>query len=117
MNDDFIYPIDVDNSSRHFHNVVSAEGLVPFINREEYAFEGVQLSDTTLNGREQNFSLQGKFFWVATKINRNERVNSRGIEVYFDYQNLPDDTYTQRVFLEVVRFATIEDGYTECYFA
>jgi hypothetical protein len=130
-NNRFVYPIDVDNSSRHFHNIVQAEnGLVPFVSREEYAREGTSLSsDCELEGRSigggatpaaRNIAggaLGGRFFWCASKMPHNERVNSRGIEMYFDYVELPDATYTMRCWLELVRVATLTNGIMETTFA
>jgi hypothetical protein len=114
MNNGFLYPIDVDNSARCFHNVVQAEGLVPYITREEYAREGNSLSRNTLQGHTTRDFLQGTAFWNATRLNRGERVNSRGIEVYFTLNPLPTlaagTTYTMRCFLETIKFATLKDG-------
>ena len=150
-NDNFLYPIDVSNSARHFHNVQQTEGLVPFINREEYCGEGDGLTTRTIgiggssvwtqggsstpNGtlaaRAAKPCLAGDFFWAAGRLNKNQRINSRGIELYFKVDALPailsrqagDGTitaspgYTQRVYMEVVRTATLGDGYFQCYYA
>ena len=35
-NDRFLYPIDVSNSARHFHNVAQAEGVPAFVTREPH---------------------------------------------------------------------------------
>ena len=118
-NDRFVYPIDVDNNSRHFHNVVQSEGLVPFVSREEYSNEGINLSGTrTLNGEVQQTFLGGKSNWSACALNRGERVNSRGIEIYFNYATLPvANTFTMRAYVETIRMATLENGYLTCYWA
>ena len=140
-NDNFLYPIDVVNSSRHFHNIQQTEGLVPFVNRECYSAEGRSLSTRTCMGRplggdtypNANVSpqLTGKFNWYAMRLNKNERINSRGIELYFTYDALPDPYklgvavpqdnpgrgYVQRAWLEVIRTATLTDGYVQCYYA
>jgi len=118
-NDTFEYPIDVKNPARHFHNVVQTEGMVPFITREEYSNEGKSLSVRKYWDNAINTNLAGKFFHLSTKLTSQERINSRGIELYYKFEDLPDNTkdYTHRVFLEVLRTATIQNGYTECYFA
>jgi hypothetical protein len=112
MNNGFLYPIDVNNSARCFHNVVQAEGLTPYVTREEYAREGNSLSRNTLEGHTTRDFLQGTSFWNATRLNRGERVNSRGIELYFTLNPLPTTTasYTMRCFLETIKFATLKDG-------
>ena len=53
-NDKFLYPIDVKNSARHFHNVAQAEGVPPFVTREEYSSEGVALTDDEFMGYKQS---------------------------------------------------------------
>lgn len=118
-NDTFEYPIDVKNPARHFHNVTQAEGMVPFITREEYSNEGESLSARKFWDNSIKDNLAGKFFFLSTKLTSQERINSRGIELYFRFEDLPDNTkdYTHRVYLEVMRTATIQNGYTECYFA
>ena len=118
-NDTFEYPIDVDLSARHFHNVNQAEGLVPFVNRQEYAFEGDVLTGRTYKGVATNLALQGLFNWNANRLGKQERINSRGIELYFKMADLAASTagYTQRVYLEIMRTATLTNGYLECYFA
>jgi len=123
-NDNFEFPIDVKNPARHFHNVNQAEGMVPFINRELYSREGECLSTREYFGYNQQTSLSGRMFYLAQKLTKQERINSRGIELYFKYDDLPNNvpagfgtSYVQRVWLEVLRTATIQNGYTECYYA
>ena len=121
-NDTFEYPIDVKNDARHFHNVNQAEGMVPFVNRDEYSNEGDATSTRSWWGKDLGGvggQLPGFFFYHAQRLTAQERINSRGIELYFKYDTLPTNTngYIQRVWLEVMRTATIQNGYTECYFA
>lgn len=116
-NDNFVYPIDVNNSARHFHNVVQGEGLVPYVSREEYAREGKSLTDREYLGQKQEAHLGGHFFWQCTKLLTGDRINSRGIELYTKYTALPGTSLTQRVWLEILRYAVIEDGITQCYYS
>jgi len=119
-NDTFEFPIEVSNPARLFHNVNQTEGMVPFVTREEFSNEGDSLHSRTFFGYAINGELQGRFFHLSQKLTAQERINSRGIELYFKYEDLPTaggTDYTQRVYLEVMRTATIQNGYTECYFA
>jgi len=118
-NDRFLYPIDVTNPARQFHNTAQAEGMVPFITREEFCAEGVALTDDTYEGYIQNSGdagdedgILGRFNWLSYRLNRNERINSRGLEYYWKYQGLNDsETYTQRTWLELAKLTTLSGGY------
>jgi len=118
-NDRFLYPIDVTNPSRQFHNTAQAEGMVPFITREEFCAEGVALTNDTFEGYTQNSGdagdekgILGRFNWLAYRLNRNERINSRGIEYFYKYEGLNNQgTYTQRSWLELAKLTTLRDGY------
>ena len=119
-NDTFEFPIEVSNPARLFHNVNQTEGMVPFVTREEFSNEGASISKRPFFGYTQDEELQGRFFFLSQRLTSQERINSRGIELYFKYEDLPTaggTLYTQRVYLEVMRTATIQNGYTECYFA
>ncbi len=108
-NDHFLFPVDVDNSARHFHNIVQTEGKVPFVMRQEYSGEGLVIAGR-IEGHNQTDQFTNKFFYVANRLNRNERVNSRGIEAYVDYRDLAAASYTARFYVELVRMAQLRDG-------
>jgi hypothetical protein len=125
-NDHFLYPVDVDNSAQQFHYVTSGEGMVPFINREEYNNEGQGLADATFMGythKNQHHGFAGQFFYQTYKLNRNERVNSRGIEIYNTYDKLKNskgagtNSATLRSYLEIIRVAQLNDGVMDTFFA
>jgi hypothetical protein len=118
MNNGFIYPIDVDNTARMFHNVVQAEGLTPYCSRQEYANEGQSLTFRTLEDMVQNTVLSGKNFWNACRLNRGERVNSRGIELYYQMNALPGAAgaeFTLRAYLETMKAATLNNGMVQSF--
>ena len=115
-NDNFLYPIDVSNDARHYHNVFQSEGRVPYISRDLYRGEG-QLAQT-LDGASgsvnfEDYSAQSelrqKFFYTAYRLNRGERVNSRGIEVYDTRATVPGAS-TMRCWLQIMRVASLKDG-------
>ncbi len=118
-NDRFLYPIDVTNPSRQFHNTAQAEGMVPFVTREEFCAEGVALTTDEFMGYSQQsgddadeVGVLGRFNWLAYRLNRNERVNTRGIEYYYKYDGLGNGgNYTQRSWLELAKLTTISNGF------
>ena len=87
-NDKFLYPIDIKNNSRLFHNMQQAEGSVPFISKDEYVGELGIISEETVFKYKAYNSLETTNFWVEDRLNRNERVNSRGIEIYQTWGSL-----------------------------
>ena len=152
VNEQFLFPIDVSNVARDFHNIVQTEGAVPFISREVYSKEGISLTcarygeqqmDGAVGGEEDNVfgsgsgvalaegpigpgadtgnggQYPGTQFWNAMRLNRGERVNSRGIELYFkqDVDALANSNMVQRVWLETLRTAVLVDGVMSCYYA
>jgi hypothetical protein len=142
MNEQFLFPIDVKNSSRHFHNVVQTEGMVPFCSREVYSKEGVSLSlaqydDQVMDAADMWGSGSittgqdtpatrgvggqgpGTQFWCAMRLNRGERINSRGMELYFQGGTAFPivGNGVQRVWLETLRTAVLQDGEMTCYYA
>ena len=151
-NDNFLYPIDVSNSSRHFHNVNQAEGIVPFVTREVYGREGVSLTGENfgVNGEDgagggtpnhfrisgkneltkllqeapETNNLSGQMNFYAMRLNRGERVNSRGVELYFKFARMPgsneagaEATFIQRAWLETMKVAELEGGVLTSYWA
>ena len=115
-NDNFLYPIDVSNPARQYHNVFSAEGRVPFISRDLYRGEGQLADGATLDGAA-NFEgyegvtdLAGMFFYTAYRLNKGERVNSRGIELYDTRTGINVSGGTMRAWIQVVRVANLRDG-------
>jgi len=119
-NDRFLYPIDVVNPARHFHNTAQAEGMVPFVTREEYSAEGVGITDDSFMKYDQDTGdgadeggILGRFNWLAYRLNRNERINSRGIEYFTKYEGLDNDggLYTQRAWLELAKISVLQAGF------
>ncbi len=123
-NDNRLYPIDRNNNALHFHDLVQTEQNVPHICRDSFdredGGEGGGLSDTYLyNGYGLSNStegLAGKFFYLGYRLNRNERVNSRGIQLELQYSNVKSGTYTHRTWLELVKSATLDNGKFSCDF-
>lgn len=116
-NDHFLYPVDISNNARLLHNIQQSEGSVPFISKDEYSNELGLISTTEFNKYDLSVHLANTNFWIEDRLNKNERVNSRGIEVYQTWGKLPTESYTMRGWLEVVKYATLKDGVLQCYYA
>jgi hypothetical protein len=60
----------------------------------------------------------GTQFWNCMRLNRGERVNSRGIELYFKQAVDALGAHSvQRVWLETLRTATLQDGELTAFYA
>ena len=126
-NDHFLYPIDRTLGAIQFHDIVQTEQNVPYISKDEYNQEGGGTGGGGLstnandqyNGLPLDDEWRGKYNYQAHRLNRNERINSRGIELETTY-NLAltgSDNYTQRVWIELVRSATLRDGQMDIFYA
>jgi len=116
-NDRFIFPIDRSNTALHFHGLADAEGMVPFVLRDEYSRQGGRIGDQFFELNAQNTNLEGKFFYTAYKMPDGERVNSRGLELHSKMKSLPAGAYTMRCYIEAIKVATLQDGVFGCYYA
>ena len=108
-NNRYLYPIDRTNPALLYETLLQAEQNVPHITRQEYNREGPLGGLTTTKtfmGHAQNsgtVGLDGQFFWNAYRLNRNEVVDSRGIELEVQYGGVQNATHTYRTWLELVR--------------
>ncbi len=128
-NDLFLFPIDVSNSARQFHNILMTEGRMPHINRDVYsgqgqlakevqfgAFEDYPMGSAAAGGSALNVDLRSRGNWHCYRLNRNERVNSRGIELY-DQRTTMSGASTLRAWVQVVRMAQLNEGRMEVVYA
>lgn len=126
-NDNFIFPIDVKNNARHFHNTAAAEMVTPAcITRQLFSGEGkggLSIGSLQCASAQANFTgdpaknslltLGAQFFFPALKLQPGERVNSRGIELYLEWSNsavVTANGYIQRVWLETMKSLQLENG-------
>lgn len=120
-NDLFEFNVDRKNPALLFHTTQHAEGKVPMVTRDEYQTSGVTaLTAETMEGHVQSSGddgVGGLFRWTAIRPNKGQRVNNKGMDLTYKATGLPADTYTLRVYLEMLKVAKIEDGQFSCYFA
>ncbi len=127
-NERFLYPQIVSNSARQFHQLRDAEQKQMYVPREVYSSGGEALApDATASlkyeGRGQTNNLAGHLFWQGWRLNRGERVGTKGIDLHMNAldtagtgQGLTTGTYTQYCYLEVSRNATIRNGQVDVFF-
>jgi len=113
-NDRFEFTSDVDNVARMFSIFTDSES-VPFVTRDEYSDQGVagQITGNTFLGRAMNTNLQGKFFYMGTRLT-NGRVGQRGIELHLT-SGVPAGVDLLRCYCEYVRVARLVNGQMEVY--
>jgi len=115
LNDHRLYPMDRVNPALHFHDVVQAEQNVPHIIRDEFNRQGVALSSTyTYMNYVQSSAvegLNGRYHYIAYRPTRNERINSKGLQLELKYSNVTAaETFIHRSWLELVKTARLENG-------
>ena len=117
VNDKYLYPLDRRANAIHFHDVTSTEANPPNVSRDMYSGGGDGLTTEFYNGVSQTNHLKGLFYYQAHRLNRNERINSRGIEYEQQYSLIDANTYTCRLWLEIVKQATLTNGILDINFA
>ncbi len=120
-NDIYEFNRDRKNPALLFSTTQQAEGRVPMVQRDEYQTSSVSsLTAESFEGHAQNsgtIGLGGLMRWTAIKPNRGQRINNKGMDLTYKATGLGAQTYTLRVYLEMLKTAKIEDGQFSCYFA
>ena len=114
-NNEFLYPIDVTNTARIYNLTTLAEGMTPFTSRDGWNREGQATVVDEIVGYTQSTFLAGNNFYQAHRLNRNERVSGKGIELYTKYDTLSGSNYVQRAWVEYLKIATITNGLLDVY--
>lgn len=120
-NDEFLYPLDRQNSALHFHGVADTEGSPPHVTRTEYARQGAAMVNKKFEGYSMAGAneLPGQFFFNAYRFNDGQRVDSRGLELHHKYESVAvaEAPYTSRCWIEIQKVMRITDGVVDCYYA
>ena len=134
-NERFLFPTSVKNSARLYHNLKDAEGKIQYSTRSLYSNEGGRTQQTAgacvvapnvarvhFEGRTQSDNLPGTQFFQGFRLNRGERVGTKGIDLTCDYSDLrrTEDKVLDCVqisWIEVLRQARLKDGHMEVFFA
>ena len=135
VNERYLFPQDVTNSARQFHNLKDAARKIPYTTRAIYgdeggisqaSGEGVVNPDATASlhyeGMGQASNLCGQQFWQGFRLNTGERVGTKGIDVMVNYADLrvtatKPAQYTQHSIVEVTKRASLIGGQLEVSYA
>ena len=110
-NDNYLYPVDITNPSRVVDNITQAEGSPPFVSKDEWSQQESLITLQQVESRQLEQQIRSTSMWTCDRLNRNERINSRGIELYATWDTLENvGDHTLNAWLELVRYAVLEDG-------
>lgn len=110
-NDNYLYPVDITNPSRVVDNITQAEGSPPFVSKDEWSLQEAIITLQQVEQRQLEGQIRSTSMWTCDRLNRNERINSRGIELYATWDTLEvPGGHTFNAWLEIVRYAVLEDG-------
>ena len=129
-NEKFLYPQDVMNGARHYHNLRDAEKRQLYVPRPIYSGGGHELIPDAgagathhYDGRTQDQLVVNQFY-QGWRLNHGERVGSKGIELHMNMrdnagtgQGLATGKYLQIAYTEQLRYATLKDGQIEVYWS
>jgi len=115
-NDRFEFSSDINNNARLFSMTTHAEGVPPFITRNEFCREAAAGTITikTYEEKDQKTNLEGMFFNLSTKLS-NGRVGQRGLEIHISGTFPTAQPDLLRCYAEFVRVARLNGGYIEVY--
>ena len=120
-NDLYEFNVDRKNPALLFHTTQMAEGMVPMVTRDEWKRSAVSaLTAETFEGHVQSDStagLAGLFNWTSLKPNKGQRINNKGIDLIYKNPGLGAQNYTLRVYVEMLKVLTIENGLASVYYA
>ena len=115
-NDRYEFTVDRNNMALQFSTTQQSEGMVPMVVRGEYSNEATgELSVGNFEGNEQKGGLQQNFCWNSIRLNRGERINTKGIELIYKSIIAGGTDFTMRAWVEHLKVATIKDGEFMCY--
>ena len=112
-----LFTFDKSNPAALMHHLSEAGGSMVHINKKEYSNSGAWFNASQkFEGYEMNANLAGKLFYTGFNLIKNERINEKGIEYVYSNNDIAGGTYTQRVYLEIARYAILENGHLTCYY-
>lgn len=127
-NDRNVWPRDLDNQAHLYSLLTAAEGVPPFIVKEEW--DGSRVTTVTTKKFEKyNQQTEGLVnapkHYITLQLNRGDRINSRGLDLNMTLKKFPVQapngtnltTLTQRVWCVCGKIIALKDGRISCTFS
>ncbi len=112
-----LFTFDKSNPAAIMFHLSEAGGSMVHLNKQEYSNSGTWFDDDKkYEGYTMKDNLAGKLFYTGFNLIKNERINEKGIEYVYSNDDITGGTYTQRVYLEIARYAILENGHLTCYY-
>ena len=94
-NDNSVWPRDLENQAHIYSLLTAAEGLPPFITKEEW--DGSRAGAVTTNKFElYNQQTEGLVnapkHYITLELNKGDRINSRGLDLNMTMKKFPDNS-------------------------
>ncbi len=120
INDRFLYPIELKNPMEQYVTTFMSEGLPMNISGRDYsASQGVDFTSlNTIEGYDQDATLEGQKRFISMRNITAERINNRGAELYLTSRAAAptNKAYNQLVFLELAKTLILSNGrWSEVY--
>lgn len=115
-NDRYEFSVDRDNLALIFSTTQQSEGQVPMLCRGEYGNEATtEITANTFEGNAQSTALLRHFCWNSIRLNRGQRINTKGIDLIYKTSLAGGTNYTLRAWVEHLKIASLQDGEFSCY--
>ena len=112
VNDEFLFPVNINNPVEQYVNTLSAEGMPLNITGRDYdknlgneftAHELIELHN-------QDGTLEGQKRWMTIYNLGGQRINNRGIELHIDVSGGQDKDFNQLVWLQMSKTLVLKQG-------
>jgi len=108
-NDQQLYTRDLKNRSLISSMCFNANGIPLYIPLQQQTLSIESSDDSKLDNLFFS-DLDGMRNYVCLKLNKNKHINSKGIELVQNYELDGDDTIVNRVYLELKKYFSINNG-------
>jgi hypothetical protein len=112
INDEFLFPVKINNPAEQFVNVLNSEGMPLNITGRDYdkTLGCSFTSKEVIEEHDQTTDLTGNKRWMTIFNLGAQRINNRGIELYLDVANANDVDLNQLVWLEISKTLVLANG-------